>query len=53
MFAQEEQPHENLVLDVVLFLWDKVRSVMQRDQVRNLENSHYLKRVADYDKVCI
>ncbi|XP_030294030.1 cilia- and flagella-associated protein 54 isoform X2 [Sparus aurata] len=48
--APEEQPHENLVLDVVLFLWDKVRSVMQRDQVRNLENSHYLKRVADYDK---
>ncbi|XP_036976615.1 cilia- and flagella-associated protein 54-like isoform X3 [Acanthopagrus latus] len=47
---REEQPHENLVLDVVLFLWDKVRSVMQRDQLRNIEYSHYFKKVAIYDK---
>ncbi|XP_073335740.1 cilia- and flagella-associated protein 54 [Pagrus major] len=48
--APEEQPHEDLVLDVVLFLWDKVRVVMQRDQLRNLEYTDYLEKVADYDK---
>uniref|UniRef100_A0A8C9YIX1 Cilia and flagella associated protein 54 n=1 Tax=Sander lucioperca TaxID=283035 RepID=A0A8C9YIX1_SANLU len=40
-----------LVLDVVLFLWGKVKLGIQRDQLHNLEFTHYLEKVDNYDKV--
>ncbi|XP_044078247.1 cilia- and flagella-associated protein 54-like [Siniperca chuatsi] len=46
----EAQPDGDLVLDVVLFLWGKVKVVMQRDQLQNLEFTHYLEKVDNYDK---
>ena len=47
------QPDGDLVLDVVLFLWGKVKLVFQRDQLQNVEFMHYLEKVDNYDKVCI
>ncbi len=43
----------DLVLDVVLFLWGKVKVVIQRDQLQNLDFTHYLEKVDNYDKVSI
>ncbi|XP_034745298.1 cilia- and flagella-associated protein 54-like isoform X2 [Etheostoma cragini] len=48
--APEVQPDGDLVLDVVLFLWGKVKLGIQRDQLHNLEFTHYLKKVDNYDK---
>ncbi|GLD46802.1 cilia- and flagella-associated protein 54 isoform X4 [Lates japonicus] len=48
--APEVQPDGDLVLDVVLFLWAKVKVVMQRDKLQNPELTHYLEKVDDYDK---
>lgn len=53
MFVQEVQPDGDLVLDVVLFLWGKVKLVLQRDQLPNLEFTNYLEKVDSYGKVCI
>ncbi|XP_045896455.1 cilia- and flagella-associated protein 54-like isoform X2 [Micropterus dolomieu] len=45
----ELQPDVDLVLDVLLFLWCKVKVVMQRDQLQNLEFTQYLKKLDNYD----
>lgn len=47
------RPDGDLVLDVVLFLWGKVKVVMQRDQLQNLEFTYYLEKVDNCGKVCI
>uniref|UniRef100_UPI0009B47C99 cilia- and flagella-associated protein 54 n=1 Tax=Monopterus albus TaxID=43700 RepID=UPI0009B47C99 len=44
--APEVQPDGDLVLDVVLFLWSKVKVVMRRE---NPEFTHYIEK-ADYSK---
>ncbi|XP_037604654.1 cilia- and flagella-associated protein 54-like isoform X2 [Sebastes umbrosus] len=48
--APEVQPDGDLVLDVVLFLWGKVKLVLQRDQLPNLEFTNYLEKVDSYGK---
>ncbi|XP_078122015.1 cilia- and flagella-associated protein 54 [Sander vitreus] len=48
--APEVQPDGDLVLDVVLFLWGKVKLGIQRDQLHNVEFTHYLEKVDNYDK---
>ncbi|KAI3373646.1 hypothetical protein L3Q82_022233 [Scortum barcoo] len=48
--APEVQPDVDLVLDVVLFLWGKVKLVMQRGEQQNLEFTHYLERVDHFDR---
>nr|XP_043899051.1 cilia- and flagella-associated protein 54-like isoform X4 [Solea senegalensis] len=48
--APESQPDKDLVLDVVLFLWGKVKVVLQRDNMKNPEFSHYREKVDAYDK---
>ncbi|CAK6953846.1 cilia- and flagella-associated protein 54-like [Scomber scombrus] len=45
-FAPEVQPDGDLVLEVVLFLWGKVKVVMQKDQ---LQNSNF-EKVDNYHK---
>lgn len=47
------QPDGDLVLEVVLFLWGKVKLVMLRDQLQNPELTHSLEKVDNYNKVCI
>lgn len=47
------QPDGDLVLDVVLFLWGKMKVVMRRDQLQSLEFTYYLEKVDNYNKVCI
>uniref|UniRef100_UPI0037E847B8 cilia- and flagella-associated protein 54 n=1 Tax=Semicossyphus pulcher TaxID=241346 RepID=UPI0037E847B8 len=44
------QPDRDLVLDAVLFLWDKVKVVLQRDQLQNRKLTSYLEKVDHYDK---
>lgn len=53
VFLKVLQPDGDLVLDIVLFLWDKIKVVMQRDQLQSLEFTHYHEKVDHYDKVCI
>lgn len=53
VFVQDVQPDRDLVLDVVLFLWAKVKVVMQRDQLQNPELTHYHEKLCNYDKVHI
>ncbi|XP_051257635.1 cilia- and flagella-associated protein 54-like isoform X3 [Dicentrarchus labrax] len=48
--APQVQPDGDLVVDVVLFLWGKVKVAMKRDQLQNLEFTHYLKKVDNHDK---
>ncbi|XP_068572705.1 cilia- and flagella-associated protein 54 [Cebidichthys violaceus] len=48
--APEVQPDGDLVLDVVLFLWDKVKLAIQRYPLQTLEFTHYHEKVDDYDK---
>ncbi|XP_042355674.1 cilia- and flagella-associated protein 54-like [Plectropomus leopardus] len=48
--APEEQPDGDLVLDLVLFLWGKVKLVIQRDQQQNQEFSYRLEKADNYDK---
>ncbi|KAM8897416.1 cilia- and flagella-associated protein 54 isoform 3-T3 [Spinachia spinachia] len=48
--ATEEQPDGDLVLDVVLFLWDEVKLVIPRDQLQNLQFTNYHEKVDNYDK---
>ncbi|KAJ4930367.1 hypothetical protein JOQ06_019371 [Pogonophryne albipinna] len=48
--ATEVQPDEDLVVDVLLFLWGQVRLVIQREQMPNLEFLHYLEKLDHYDK---
>ncbi|XP_032388655.1 cilia- and flagella-associated protein 54 isoform X5 [Etheostoma spectabile] len=48
--APEVQPDGDLVLNVLLFLWGKVKLGIQRDQLHNLEFTHYLEKVDNYDK---
>ncbi|KAI9542427.1 hypothetical protein NQZ68_020774 [Dissostichus eleginoides] len=48
--APEVQPDEDLVVDVLLFLWGQVRLVMQREQMPNLEFLHYLEKLDHHDK---
>ncbi|KAM6983519.1 cilia- and flagella-associated protein 54 [Tautogolabrus adspersus] len=45
--ASEVQPDGDLVLDAVIFLWDKVKVVFQKDQ---MQNPNYLEKVDNYDK---
>lgn len=47
------QSDEDLVLDVVLFLWGEVKLVIPRDQLQNLQFTHYHEKVDNYEKVCI
>ncbi|XP_044227349.1 cilia- and flagella-associated protein 54-like isoform X3 [Thunnus albacares] len=44
------QPDGDLVLEVVLFLWGKMKVVMQRDQLQNPEFTHNLEKVDNYHK---
>ncbi|XP_034539939.1 cilia- and flagella-associated protein 54-like isoform X4 [Notolabrus celidotus] len=44
--SPDVQPGEDLVLDAVLFLWDQIKMVLQRDQSQNL----HLERVDEFDK---
>ncbi|XP_059208284.1 cilia- and flagella-associated protein 54-like isoform X3 [Centropristis striata] len=44
------QPDGDLVLDVVLFLWGKVKLVIQRDQLQNPKFTCDLANVDNYDK---
>ncbi|CAB1442670.1 unnamed protein product [Pleuronectes platessa] len=46
--ALEVQPDEDLVLDVMLFLWGRVKVVMQRDIIENPDLASYLEK-ADKD----
>ncbi|KAM9348845.1 cilia- and flagella-associated protein 54 [Symphorus nematophorus] len=48
--APEVQPDGDLVLDVVLFLWGKVKVVVQRDQLQNREFTHNLEKKDNYNK---
>ncbi|XP_054482513.1 cilia- and flagella-associated protein 54-like [Anoplopoma fimbria] len=48
--APDVQPDGDLVLDVVLFLWGKVKMVIKRNQLQNLELTHYHEKVYMYDK---
>ncbi|XP_071316210.1 cilia- and flagella-associated protein 54 isoform X2 [Trachinotus anak] len=48
--APAVQPDRDLVLDIVLFLWDKVKVVIQRDKLQNPEFTHYLEKVDNYNK---
>ncbi|XP_040907982.1 cilia- and flagella-associated protein 54-like [Toxotes jaculatrix] len=51
--APEVQPDGDLVLDVVLFLWRKVKVVIQKDKLQNPvypEFTCYLEKVDNYDK---
>ncbi|XP_060941291.1 cilia- and flagella-associated protein 54-like [Limanda limanda] len=42
--ALEVQPDEDLVVDVMLFLWGRVKVVMQRDIIANPDLAHYLEK---------
>ncbi|XP_053298051.1 cilia- and flagella-associated protein 54 [Pleuronectes platessa] len=42
--ALEVQPDEDLVLDVMLFLWGRVKVVMQRDIIENPDLASYLEK---------
>ena len=53
VFVYKVQPDGDLVLEVVLFLWGKMKVVMQRDQLQNPEFTHNLEKVDNYHKVCI
>nr|XP_046266152.1 cilia- and flagella-associated protein 54-like isoform X1 [Scatophagus argus] len=44
------QPDVDLVLDVVLFLWGKIKVAMQWDQLQTLEFTHYLEKVDNCSK---
>nr|XP_040035732.1 cilia- and flagella-associated protein 54-like isoform X2 [Gasterosteus aculeatus aculeatus] len=48
--ALEVQSDEDLVLDVVLFLWGEVKLVIPRDQLQNLQFTHYHEKVDNYEK---
>ncbi|KAK9536651.1 hypothetical protein VZT92_006417 [Zoarces viviparus] len=48
--APEVQPDEDLVLNVVIFLWDKVKLAMQRYPLQNPEFTLYHEKVDNYDK---
>ncbi|XP_019941027.1 cilia- and flagella-associated protein 54 [Paralichthys olivaceus] len=48
--ALEVQPDGDLVLDVVLFLWGRVKVVMQRDKMENPELAHYLEKVDKHNQ---
>jgi len=51
--VQEVQPDGDLVLDVVLFLWGKVKLMIQKYQLQNQEFTHHHEKVDTYDTVCI
>ncbi|CAJ1063980.1 cilia- and flagella-associated protein 54-like isoform X6 [Xyrichtys novacula] len=48
--SPEVQPDEDLVLNAVFFLWDKIKSAFQRHQLQNLNITQHLDRVDEYDK---
>ncbi|KAL7389232.1 hypothetical protein ABVT39_000211 [Epinephelus coioides] len=48
--APEVQPDGDLVLDVLLFLWGKVKLVIQRDQLQNQKITYCLEKIDNYDK---
>ncbi|XP_068600422.1 cilia- and flagella-associated protein 54 [Brachionichthys hirsutus] len=48
--APEEQPDGDLVVDVVSFLWGKVKAAMPRDSLRDLHFQHNLKKADHLDK---
>ncbi|XP_041657541.1 cilia- and flagella-associated protein 54-like isoform X3 [Cheilinus undulatus] len=43
----EAQPDGDLVLDTVVFLWDKLKAVFQKEELQNLT---HLKTIANYEK---
>lgn len=43
----------DLVLDVVIFLWGKVKMVMQRDQLQNPDFTYHMEKVDNFGKVGI
>lgn len=50
---QEIRPDGGLVLDVVLFLWNKVKEVMQGDELPNPSFTYCVEKIDNFDKVCL
>ncbi|XP_076861097.1 cilia- and flagella-associated protein 54 isoform X4 [Brachyhypopomus gauderio] len=48
--AQDVQPDEGLVLDIVLFLWAKLKLMFQRAQARHSDSVRYLGKMEYQDK---
>ncbi|XP_028277985.1 cilia- and flagella-associated protein 54 [Parambassis ranga] len=48
--ARETQPSDDLVLDIVLYLWGKMRAVIKRDHLQTTEFPHSLQKIDHYDK---
>lgn len=51
--VQDIRPDEDLVLDIVLFLWPKCKLVFQRVQARHYDPVCYMDKMAFPDKVVI
>lgn len=41
------------MLDVVLFLWNKVKEVMQGDELQNPSFTYCIEKIDNFDKVCL
>lgn len=50
---QEIRPDGGLVLDVVLLLWNKVKEVMQGDELQNPSFTYCVEKIDNFDKVCL
>ncbi|XP_030602315.1 cilia- and flagella-associated protein 54 isoform X2 [Archocentrus centrarchus] len=46
----EVQPDKDMVLDIVLFLWGKMKPVIQRDPLQNPQLTHYQQKADNHDK---
>lgn len=51
--VQEIRPDGDLVLDVVIFLWNKVKEVMQGDELQNPSFTYCIEKIDNFDKVCL
>ena len=45
------EPDGDLVMDLILFLWNKCKLAFQRAQVRHWHPAHYLGKMESQDKV--
>ncbi|TNM84887.1 hypothetical protein fugu_009065 [Takifugu bimaculatus] len=50
LLSPEIRPDGGLVLDVVLFLWNKVKEVMQGDELQNPSFTYCVEKIDNFDK---
>lgn len=51
--VQEIRPDAGMVLDVVLFLWNKVKAAVHRDEIQNPTFTYCIEKIDNFEKVCI